>query len=383
VNKARVMRREARVAGNNRDATHRRWLSSRLAPRSSILDPRHGVTLIELLITITIIATLSAAFLGASRSAMELARRSRTKTAITKIHTLLMERWQSYTTRRVDVNTTGLTQSQLDDGRFMADLRLLGLRELMKLEMPDRWSDVDLTQSLTFLQNIPAITRAYDRRLVQALNATNRNTLERNGSAECLYLTVMLHTGDGEARTLFSRQDIGDTDGDGAQEFLDGWGNPIRWVRWPAGFVGRSDLMLSDPNNLLTGNPDADHDPFDPFRRNSGNAIPTSNYSGYPANMRPYVQHLRGLAASSPPATFNIGYRLVPLVFSMGPDGIGDISTRVGNIASTSNGILLDPYAWDSTNKAYEFGSYGDNPKNPDGDDNSLDNIHNHLLDNK
>ena len=31
---------------------------------------------------------------------------------------------------------------------------------------------------------------------------------------------IMLATGDGEARTLFSSQDIGDTDGDGAPKFL-------------------------------------------------------------------------------------------------------------------------------------------------------------------
>ena len=50
-------------------------------------------------------------------------------------------------------------------------------------------------------------------------------------------LVIMNATGDGEARTLFSKQDIGDVDEDGAPEFIDGWGNPIGWIRWPAGVV--------------------------------------------------------------------------------------------------------------------------------------------------
>jgi hypothetical protein len=274
----------------------------------------------------------------------------------------------------------------------MADLRLLALREMMKLEMPDRWSDVDMTQysgnTRFFLQIIPSIAQTYNRNLLKALSATDQVTLERNGSAECLYLIVMLHTGDGEARTLFSRQDIGDTDGDGALEFLDGWGNPIRWVRWPAGFISRSDLMHRDPDNPMTGDGDTDHDPFDPFNRNSRTV--TLNTSMFPSQMQPYIAHLRGAASSSSPPSnadptrdFQVGYRLVPLVFSSGPDGIGDVSTRVGNVMTSGNSIYLDPCAWDSTNEAYEFGSFGDNPEMPDGDDNSIDNIHNHLLDNR
>jgi prepilin-type N-terminal cleavage/methylation domain-containing protein len=400
----RGQRSEVREGG---DAPRRQH---NLALRHRIADLRHptsGLTLIELLITITILATLAALFLGASSAATEAARKARTKSTIHKIHTLLMERWASYTTRRVDINQNLIDYIQTSAGsdaklrgEAMADLRLLALRELMKLEMPDRWSDVDLdveplgsgSGPLVCLQSVPSIARAYYRNLLRAKNATDIDTLERNGSAECLYLTVMLFTGDGEARTQFSRQDIGDTDGDGAPEFLDGWGNPIRWVRWPAGFIGRSDLMTRDPYNPLTGDADNDHDPFDPFRRNAQSA--QLDLRVFPYNIRQYVRHLRGGANSYSPPTnadptlnYQIGFRLVPLVFSMGPDGIGDISTRVGNIADGANSIYLDPYAWDpsalpSPGK-YEFGSYGDNPDAADGKDDSIDNIHNHLLDNR
>ena len=70
----------------------------------------------------------------------------------------------------------------------------------------------------------------------------------------------MFGTGDGEARTMFTSQDIGDIDGDGAPEFLDGWGKPIRCIRWPAGFV-------PSPADGRPRGSRADRDPFDPYRR--------------------------------------------------------------------------------------------------------------------
>jgi len=364
-----------------------RWVANRRLslrassenPKSQIPNlksPRSAVTLIELLITITIIAVLSAAFLGASRSAMELSRRTRTKATITKINTLLMERWQSYTTRRVDVKQSVLQQieddfkngtiTSIQRGQRIADSRLLALRELMKLEMPDRWSDVLLAQvpdsnplSVTtqaapsVLQSLPALSKAYFRRFRSAANKNNDGVIIRKKqSAECLYMIVMLATGDGEARTLFSQQDIGDTDGDGAPEFLDGWGRTIEWIRWPAGFV--SDLQPVDP---LTGNrlPDRDHDPFDPFRRDQLGS------GGFP----PYLNDA------------DSAFRLVPLVLSRGPDG------HTGILFDNGTSTGLDPYAR----------AYGPDPDNDlqlgttidfSGNGKSwLDNIHNQLQENK
>ena len=37
-----------------------------------------------------------------------------------------------------------------------------------------------------------------------------------NQGAECLYMVIMMATGEGEARALFGESSIGDTDGDGA-----------------------------------------------------------------------------------------------------------------------------------------------------------------------
>ena len=344
---------------------------------------RNALTLIELLITITILATLATMFLGASNAAMESARAARTKTTINKIHTLLMERWGSYTTRRINLNSP--IQNMLDNipnssvrGNALADARLMATRELMKLEMPDRWSDLiggSIGSTIQvrpnypiWLEDRPSLSLAYLRRYL-ALTGTAEQK-EDNQGAECLYMIIMLATGDGEARTLFSRQDIGDTDGDGAQEFLDGWGRPIHFLRWPAGFVGDSDLM--------SGDPESDHDPIDPFRRDRKEQKPPTG----PRARDQYPNQLQNAIASLDDDV--IAYRLIPLVYSGGPDGDPDLFTA-------KQTLIDDPFRfYVSSNIEARMGtpmSFISNPSDPydidpvDDGDNWHDNIHNHLQD--
>ena len=354
---------------------------------------RLGFTLIELLISIAIIATLSALFLGASRAAMESARAARTKTTILKIHTLIMEQYASYETRRVDLDqtvvdsiNTAFAGNPQRIGNAMADLRVLATRELMKFEMPDRWSDIYLTrppyatkqsgsrdEAAILLESVPTITRSYYRRYFKAYTNVGDEKVDRNQSAECLYLTVMLMTGDGEARTMFSAQDIGDADEDGLPEFLDGWGNPIQFLRWAPGFIAKSSIM--------SGDSDADHDPFDPFRRSKvltpgeiSNMIAWPPASSYGAPVNSYVSAMRG---GNVPANGSVGFRLVPLIFSGGPDGSTDLSVQQTAI-SDPNGGAFDPYVSDDDGDRYGNGTpvigFLD-----DKEDNFTDNITNHL----
>jgi hypothetical protein len=169
---------------------------------------------------------------------------------------------------------------------------------------------------------------------------------------------------------MFGKQDIGDTDEDGAPEFIDGWGNPIAWLRWPAGFVARSPLMSADAQS--------DHDPIDVYRRDDPAAVrPLPNR--YPTMVQPYVVRL----ADPMPA-----FRLIPLVYSSGPDGISDINTLGQSISVMDRmAIALDPYALENPNDAYhvtnnpfQVGFAVDDAENGDGDDNFKDNIHSHLI---
>lgn len=363
----------------------------------SIRNPQsafhNGVTLIELLITITIISILSAAFLGTSNLAMESSRKARTKTTIGKIHGLLMEKWSEYATRRVDIQPQLLADLETEISRNIppnlrpralgegrADMRLLATRELMKLEMPDRWSDILGTgvavapptgpvanfRTPEVLLARPALTSTYLRRY-RSLPGTDLDQLVANQGAECLYLIVMLATADGEARTLFSEQDIGDTDEDGAPEFLDGWGQPISYIRWPTGFVLQSDLM--------SGDPDLDHDPIDVFRRDQA-GVTSPSHPLYPDPVDDILGAMRGRSNRGEMIS---AFRLVPLVYSVGPDGLSGILT------SRDTTVGLDPYLAMLPALDYPSGYIGSPVINDNGEQTTehLDNIHSHLQDNK
>jgi len=141
----------------------------------------------------------------------------------------------------------------------------------------------------------------------------------------------MYMTGDGEARTMFNAQDIGDTDEDGAPEFLDGWGQPISYFRWPAGFVSSfqpEDRTLPPPYRDV----DANHDPYDPYRLDVN------------------------------------AFQLVPLIYSWGPDGKPGLI--LGKTDTNGNPYLID-----------SDGYYNGSPVIEGGKETTdhIDNIHNHL----
>ena len=235
-------------------------------------NPRRGVTLIELMVTIMIIGILAAAVLGVAAVAGETAREAKTKAIISRIHTLLMQQYDTYINRRVKlrksvidaINNLPPSYRASDRGKIKAECRLYALREMMLMEIPDRWSDVLLNSvaSGTVLYPIyldvansangrTELANLYLRNFLRIKNSVNKitgvtNTQQEildNQSAECLYMIIMNACGDGESRTLFPESNIGDTDGDGAPEFIDGWGHPIGFLRWAPGF--ESDIQTN------------------------------------------------------------------------------------------------------------------------------------------
>ena len=231
----------------------------------------------------------------------------------------------------------------------------------MLMEIPDRWSDVTLTDSgsprYPHFLDVPAssngrtpLSSIYLRRYLQNNPSTD------NQSAECLYLIITLATGDGEARSLFGEDNIGDIDGDGAFEFLDSWGRPISFLRWAPGFDSQIQI---DANTLDGYNPpgpkwvaaaSGDHDPFDLYR-------------------------------IDPPA-----FRLIPLIFSAGGDETVGLwtaaDTHVTLQGLTNTNAAADPDDW----LDYALLPYAQVPDPGDGflgtkaGEGSADNVHNHLL---
>lgn len=244
----------------------------------------YGFTLVELLVTITIIGILASVALGVMGMAKETARVARTRALVAKIDRVIAELWQSYQTRRV--RGLPVTANRLLNYRYLVNAR----RELMRMEMPDRWSDVTDNLGATpiqpratspFLPNVPGKTYSYLSRANEAKRkgATPEQILQ-NGSAELLYLIVATSPYADE----FNDRDRGDADGDGLLEFHDAWGRPIGFLLWPAGYIAsnNADTEIMDPTVP---------DPFDTLKVVEGG-----------------------------------DYAMYPLIYSAGPDGIYDIN---------------------------------------------------------
>jgi prepilin-type N-terminal cleavage/methylation domain-containing protein len=374
--------------------------------------PRSGLTLVELLVVILIISILAAAVLGVAAIAGQTAREARTRNIVARLHSFIAQQVDSYKSRRVKVRPKVLegindpsrsSVPQQVKNRERAQARVYALRELMLMEMPQRWSDLllaDVPSSLNvsassyrypYYLDLPSVgagrvprpelADVYRRHFERICDSNNKisgmpNTLEQvlaNQGAECLYLIVINACADGEARSLIPESMIGDTDGDGALEFLDGWGRPIHFLRWAPGFnseIQANASNLLDPNTggtdvvpqQVTQNPKwedtaaRDHDPLD-------------------------VQRVE-LAA----------FRLAPLIYSSGQDGeVGieesdsylweGISNPNNNYSVGSPGNLtpkVSPYLRPSTSPPLYAGEVaaGDSEAKRA----ATDNIHNHLI---
>jgi prepilin-type N-terminal cleavage/methylation domain-containing protein len=273
---------------------------------------KRAFTLVELLVVVVVIGILAGMVLGALQAARETARIAKTRATIAKLHNVIMGMYESYRVRRVPINTANMAP------KAAALARLYALRDLMRLEMPERMTDI--SKNPIFVPNRPALSQGY-------VNHLNGKTLASNAPAECLYMIVTIAC---RAREKFSENEIGDTDGNGFPEFVDGWGHPIFFLRWAPGFMD-SDIQW----NYVAGGQSAaattDHDPFDPM-----GVDPNAN-----------------------------NWRLVPLIYSAGPDG------KYGIAEDTSPPAT--PYTWNNDTYTQIWGS-------PDATTCRLDNLHNHRV---
>jgi prepilin-type N-terminal cleavage/methylation domain-containing protein len=401
------------VEGQKRDFSLRSC--SALRTRHSALRTPAGVTLIELLIVILIISILAALVLGVAAVAAETARQSQSRHIVERLHTLLIEHWDTYKSRRVklrdsDLNTTNGIETQITNqfpnnpaakNQALAEARLYAMREMILIEVPDRWSDVllndvgapgaldddptlpkpiTLANAPLYLSGRTELSNVYLRRYASLVGRINTITgvantagdIKRNQGAECLYMIVTLACGDGEARTMFSEHSIGDTDGDGAPEFLDGWGTPINFLRWAPGFDSQIQINANDlglpadtTNNTWVTAAAKDHDPFDLFRRD-----PLA-FRLVPLIYSPGRDETSGLTA-------NTGFATWPSVLPV------TASTKMLGFNSSSAPFIkspvLTPYQQIGTPPAYMgTDNHLADPTNfPD--ETAIDNVHNHLM---
>ncbi len=180
-----------------------------------------GFTLTELLVAVSIVLLLMALVGSAVSAARSSQRVQATQALIAKLDRVVQQHYSSYASRPVP-------------GAASAADRGTRLQRLATHELPDNWTTVQNIVSGTATTGVPRTPpqAAYAGVLTTLTSATVPN---QYADAECLFMIVMMG---GVADCLdcdaLATSQKGDTDGDGAFEFLDGWKQPIRYVLWPS-----------------------------------------------------------------------------------------------------------------------------------------------------
>ena len=310
--------------------------------------PRAAFTLVELLVALVIMLILVSLSLGGMAAARSRARVERTRATIRKLHEIVIPHYESYLRRRLPLPAGLVSVTPAARRMEINRERLTRTRTLVLYEMPDSWGDVALTTgTVGTLANgmIPIPPYAWTGAARAYASARGSATFPL-GDAECLYQLVAFGVNEPGALGTFRSDEIADTDGDNAPEFIDAWGTPIGFVRWPAGAH-----LLTPPSSVQPANGTTHHDSFDPNRLDNGP-----------------------------------GYALMPLIFSAGPDRVGNVSVTPDTgwtpAVTGANGLLSltlstgtpAVYAIDGLTNNVLFGG----PKDPSVD--TTDNITNHDL---
>lgn len=319
--------------------------------KASYGNPNRGLTLVELLVSISLMAIVMGMFMVAYRQAATEASNIRTQSTIRKISEVLISRMQEYENYPINfarapgnffgtpipgnaVEALPSTHEEFEPkGILLERLRVMLLREMIAQEMPDHYQDIKYNtpmvknywsglvapspipnqgpQPVVVTASESPRARRIKTRLAQTnpswwqqLNSTDPNQSPADfqiANAEFLYLIVEDSSLNGSpAIESFGKSEIGDTDGDGLLEFLDSYRQPICWIRWPTGFPETTrfhpDLLDSSFNRDGFSNY-AFSDPLDPRKADPGYRV---NQTGTPV--------------------YKPGPMAFPLVISSGPD---------------------------------------------------------------
>lgn len=330
-----------------------------------------GFTLVEILAVLVILSLMSGMVLTAVQGVTTTAKAARTRSIIETVNSVIQEQYDSYKYRPFSVEPPNFDQLAPSGDTFgyellageAARVRMLLIRDLQRMEMPDRLSDIADAPTVISAAANPVVkdttdhdndgdrnetigvrddnsrrksfqTTGYDSNATYAVGGYNiprqlsacRNRIPskkldgtdfnldystpeeaQNQGAECLYLILATTFSGGQpAISSIPASNIGDTDGDNLLEILDGWGQPLGFVRWPVGYVDTD-------RSIDATKPDE----FDLFRSDFSYVNNTTDdANAIDINFKPPVD-----SDLKHPEFRTAPWSVRPLIVSAGPDG--------------------------------------------------------------
>jgi prepilin-type N-terminal cleavage/methylation domain-containing protein len=186
---------------------------------------RAGFTLVELLVVIGIITLLAAILVVAIGRAGTIAKEQATAATIRKISNQVQERLEALDRLKSQPQWAQDAQAfaALYDISF-DQAKVLLLKFRMKRLFPQRFADMDPHELSQQIVNNPQYP--YD----------GSKHIEETESSELLYYALTRGAALGIPTVdpaEYKSSEVADTDGDGLLEFVDAWGKPLRFYRWP------------------------------------------------------------------------------------------------------------------------------------------------------
>lgn len=326
----------------------------------SLTASRTGFSLVEILIVIGIIGLMVVLIVFAMGPSLQTARINSTRTTIAKLHDIIQKRVDAII--RMDVSVEAKKLAGMNSGLSEKAAEFLIRQNLYKQALPQRPED------LTGLDgpngggsdNAP-IRAAWINAGGQATSPTS--PIDRELNSELLLFAL---TQGGQLRVLPNGKsytvptlDIGqintrhvqDTDGNGLNEFVDAWNQPLRFYSAPTRLIRsggpnsmpppalspitatdlqRASILISGlPNDTSDTGPNG-RDPFDPTGTLSTTSFFASSFSLSSKDINNNNLTLNNCPAFGETEYHTPNTYYVPLIVSIGPDGQSGAANPLG-----------------------------------------------------